>query len=49
MSHMVKLEENMTNLKDAEARVTVGDSKTLTRENVAIGMAIIDVTENYIT
>ena len=30
MSYMVNLEENMTNLKDAETIVTVGDRKTLT-------------------
>ena len=28
---MVNLEENMTNLKDTETKVTVGDRKTLTR------------------
>ena len=27
---MAKSEENMTNLKDAKTRVTVGDSRTLT-------------------
>ena len=29
---MVKLEKDITNLKDSEIRVTVGDSITLTRE-----------------
>ena len=29
-SHMVNLEENMLNLKDAETRVTVGESRSLT-------------------
>ena len=27
-SHMVNSEENMTNLKDTETRVTIGDSRT---------------------
>ena len=30
-SHMVNLEENMTNLKNAKTRVTVRDCKTITR------------------
>ena len=29
-SHMINSEENMTNLKNTETRVTVGDSRTLT-------------------
>ena len=29
MSHIENLEENMMNLKDAETRVTIGDSITL--------------------
>ena len=29
-SHMLNLEENTTNLKDAQKRVTIGDSRTLT-------------------
>ena len=29
-SHMVNSEENMTNLRDAETRVTIGDTRTLT-------------------
>ena len=45
---MVNSEENMTNLKDAETRVTVGDSRALTGENVAIYIAIRDVTEKSI-
>ena len=40
---MVKLEE-----KDTETQVTVGYSRTLTEKNVAIGTAIIDVTEKSI-
>ena len=32
MSHMVNSEENITNLKNAETRVTVGDRKTLTEK-----------------
>ena len=28
--HMVNSEENMTNLKDTETRVTVGDRRTIT-------------------
>ena len=32
MSHMVNSEENITNLKDAKTRVTVGDSRTLTKK-----------------
>ena len=31
MSHMVNSEENITNLKDSETRVTVGDSRTIAR------------------
>ena len=46
---MVNLEENMMNLKYSESRVTVRDSRTLTRENVAIDMAIRDMTEESIT
>ena len=30
-SHMVKLEENMTNLKDVETQFTIGDRRILTR------------------
>ena len=30
MSHMVNLEENMTNFRDAETQVTVGDSRNIT-------------------
>ena len=33
MSHMVKSEEIMTNLKDVETRVTIGDIRTLIRSN----------------
>ena len=29
-SHMVNLENNMTNLKDTETKVTIGDCKNLT-------------------
>ena len=45
---MVNSEENMTNLKDAETRFTVGDSRTLTRKNVVIGTADREVMGNYI-
>ena len=34
-SHIVNLEETMTNLKDVETRVTVGYSRTLTRKKLA--------------
>ena len=48
-SYMVKLEENMMNLKNKETRVSVGDSITLTRGgSVSIGMAARDVTEKSI-
>ena len=47
-SHMVKLEGNMTKLKYSKTLVTVGDSITLTWENVAIGTAIRDLTEEYL-
>ena len=46
-SHMVHPEYNMTNLKDSETRVSVGDSRTETGENVDIGTAIRGVTEKY--
>ena len=45
---MVNSEENIKNLKDAETRVTIGDSRTLTRKNVVIGTATINETENSI-
>ena len=45
--YTVNSEENMKKLKDAETRVTVGDSRILTRKNVAIGTAGRDVIENY--
>ena len=45
---MVNLEENMRNIKNDEARVTVGDSITITRKNVAIVTDTRDVTENSI-
>ena len=47
-SHMVNLEENMKNFKDEKTQVTVEDSKTLTRKNVAIGTAGRNVTKIYI-
>ena len=47
-SYIVNLEENMTNLKDAETQVTIGDSRTITKKNVVIGTAIRDVKENSI-
>ena len=48
MSHMVKLEENMTNLKDDKRKVTVGDSRTFSGTTGTLGMAIRDVMENFI-
>ena len=45
---MVNSEEKMTNLKNSETRVTIGDSRTLTRKNVVIGTATINETENSI-
>ena len=48
ISHMVKLEENMINLKDSETRVIIEDSRTLTGTKMAIGMAIRDVKEKSI-
>ena len=42
---MVNSEENMTNLNNDEKRVTVRDSRTLTRENVSIVMDTREVTE----
>ena len=45
---MVNSEKNMTNLKDAKTRNTVGDSRTLPGENMAIGTSSRDMTENYI-
>ena len=44
--HMVKLEYNMTNLKDTKTRVTLGDSIPIISKNVAIGRAIIKKMEN---
>ena len=46
ISHMVNLEENMTNLYNFETRVTIGDSITLTGTNLEIGIAIRDMVEN---
>ena len=34
MSHMAKSEENMTNLKNVETRVTIGEGRTLTGEKL---------------
>ena len=45
---MVNLEEIMTNLKESKTPVNLGDIRTLTWENVAIGAAIRGVMENYI-
>ena len=42
-SHIIKLEENMMNLKDAETQVIVGYSRTLTGGGMMIGVAIRDV------
>ena len=42
-SHIIKSEENMMNLKDAETQVIVGDSRTLTGGGMMIGVAIRDV------
>ena len=47
-SHLVNLEKNMTNLKNAKTRVNVGGSKTLTGENVKISTDIRDMTRNFI-
>ena len=47
-SHMVNSEEDMTNLKDSETGVTVGDSRTIIRKTMAIGTIIRDMTENFI-
>ena len=40
---MVNSEENMKTLKDAKKRVTVGDSRTLTRTKMVIGTSGKDV------
>ena len=48
MSHMVNSEEKTTKLKDTKIKVTIGDSRTLTRKNLVIGTDIREVIENFI-